>query len=190
MLTTDTATPAAGVREAHQTATPPERDAQRARVYRAEDAWALRLDAARRGAPLATVAGSRLLLPAERRFGSLEAAGAYVARVLAEPGVVAAFGEIAPPALRRRRGARAAHWEAPATIAVPVPRHGEPWALRETVVLHELAHHVGHLTGLARSHGAPFPAVLLALVTPVLGEEAAFALRVDYGQERVAVGQL
>jgi hypothetical protein len=45
------------------------RDAQRARVYRAEDAWAARLDAARRGAPLATVGGSALLLPAEVRFG-------------------------------------------------------------------------------------------------------------------------
>ncbi|MCW2667722.1 MAG: hypothetical protein JWN57_2684, partial [Frankiales bacterium] len=45
----------------------PTRDAQRARVYRAEDAWAHRLDAARLGAPLAVVGGSSLVLPAERR---------------------------------------------------------------------------------------------------------------------------
>ncbi len=166
------------------------RDGQRARVYRAEESWAARLDAARRGAPLATVAGSEVLLPAERRLGGLEAARAYLARVLGLPDVVAAFGVVAPPGLRLRRGTRAAHWEAPGTIAVPVPAHGEPWALRETVVLHELAHHVGHLTGLADRHGAPYPAVLLTLVAAVLGEEAAFALRVDYGQSGVAVGAL
>src|SRR4051812_38761363 len=56
------------------------RDVQRARVYRAEDAWASRLDAARQGAGLATVGGSRVLLPAERRFGTLETAGAYAGR--------------------------------------------------------------------------------------------------------------
>lgn len=166
------------------------RDAQRARVYRAEDAWAARLDAARRGAPLATVAGSAVLLPGERRFGDLDAVRAYAARVLALPDVRAAFGDVQPPALRLRRGAKAAHWEPPGTIAVPVPPRGEPWALRETVVLHELAHHVGHATALADRHAAPYPAVLLALVAVVLGAEAAFALRVEYGQERVEVGAL
>ena len=173
-----------------RTAATPTRDSQRARVYRAEDAWAARLDAARRGAPLATVAGSAVLLPAERRFGDLDAVAAYLARVLALPAVRAVLGEVAPPALRLRRGARAAHWEPPGTIAVPVPRHGEPWALRECVVLHELAHHAGHVTGRADRHGAPFPALLLSLVEAVLGAQAAFALRVDYGTERVAVGAL
>ena len=166
------------------------RDTQRARVYRAEDAWAARLDAARRGAPLATVAGSRVLLPAERRFGDLDAVRSYLVRVLALPAVRGAFGSVDPPGLRLRRGGAAAHWEAPGTIAVPVPRHGEPWALRETVVLHELAHHVGYVSRLADRHRPPYPAVLLALVTAVLGEEAALALRVDYGAARVQVGAL
>lgn len=166
------------------------RDSQRARVYRAEDAWAARLDAARRGAPLATVAGSAVLLPAERRFGDLDHVLDYLRRVLALPDVEEAFGAVTAPALRLRRGARAAHWEPPGTIAVPVPAHGEPWALRETVVLHELAHHIGHTTGIAHRHAAPFPAVLLALVSAVLGEEAAFALRVEYGTAQVEVGRL
>lgn len=166
------------------------RDSQRARVYRAEDAWAARLDAARRGAPLATVAGSEVLLPAERRFGDLDGVRGYLARVLVLPAVRSVFGAVPAPALRLRRGGRAAHWEAPGTIAVPMAQHGEPWALRETVVLHELAHHVGHATGLADRHTAPYPAVLLALVGAVLGEEAAFALRVDYGAARVEVGAL
>ena len=166
------------------------RDAQRSRVYRAEDAWAARLDVARRGAPLATVGGSAVLLPAERRFGSLPAASSYAEKVLALPAVVALGGALPAPELRLRRGQRSAHWEPPGVIALPVPRHGEPWAMRESVLLHELAHHVGECAGLTRGHGAPYPAVLLVLVHAVLGTEAAFALRVAYGEEHVEVGAL
>lgn len=131
-----------------------------------------------------------MVLPAERRLGSLEAAGDYAARVLALPEVSSAFGVVAPPRLRTRRGAGRAHWEPPGTIALPVPEHGEPWALRETVLLHELAHHLAERTGRARGHRAPFPAVVLLLTGAVLGEEAALALRVAYGEQRVAVGSL
>ncbi|MCW2608186.1 MAG: hypothetical protein JWO60_2879, partial [Frankiales bacterium] len=74
---------------------PAPRDAQRARVYAAEDAWADRLDAARQGAALATVGGSSLVLPAERRFGTLETAAEYAARVLALPEVAGAVGPVA-----------------------------------------------------------------------------------------------
>jgi putative metallohydrolase (TIGR04338 family) len=169
---------------------PATRDAQRARVYRAEDAWAVRLDAARQGAALATVGGSALVLPAERRLGSLEAAASYAARVVALPEVVAAFGPVPAPEVRPRRGTRSAHWEPPGTLALPVPVHGEPWALRETVLLHELAHHLAETTGRARGHRAPFPAAVLLLVQAVLGQEAAFALRVEYGGHDVEVGAL
>ena len=169
---------------------PADRDAQRSRVYRAEDAWAARLDAARRGAALATVGGSAVLLPAERRLGSLEAASDYCTRVVALPEVVAAFGPVDPPALRPRRGVASAHWEAPGTIALPVPEHGEPWALRETVLLHELAHHLAETTGLARGHRPPYPAAVLLLTRAVLGEEAALALRIEYGEHDVEVGSL
>lgn len=164
------------------------RDAQRARVYRAEDAWAARLDAARLGAPQATLAGSSVLLPAERRFGRLEEATSYASRVLALDDVVAAFGRIGPPALRVRAGMRAAHWEPPGVIAVPVPVHGEPWALRESVLLHELAHHVGETTGRSDRHHPPYPAILLRLVAAALGPEAELALQIAYGHERVEVG--
>jgi putative metallohydrolase (TIGR04338 family) len=168
----------------------PQRDLQRARVYRAESAWGDRLDAARVGARMATVAGSAVLLPAERRFGTLAAVEDYAADVVTRPEVTA-LGHVVPaPAVRVRRGVTAAHWEAPGVLALPVPRHGEPWALRESVVLHELAHHVGHVTGLAWRHNPPYPAVMLLLVRAVLGDEAAFALDVAYGDERVRVGQV
>lgn len=169
--------------------TPP--DHQRARVYRAEDDWAARLDAARQGARLATVAGSAVLLPAERRLGSLQTAAQYAARLLRAPAVTAAVGACAPPALRLRRGSQRAHWEPPGTIALPIPRHGEPWALRETVLLHELAHHVGALSAVrVHQHRAPFPAVMLLLCATALGAEAALALAVSYGEHRVEVGGL
>jgi putative metallohydrolase (TIGR04338 family) len=167
-----------------------DRDAQRARVYRAEDAWGARLDAARRGAALATLGGSALVLPAERRLGSLEAAAGYCARVVALPEVVGVFGAVAPPQLRTRRGVRSAHWEPPGTLALPVPQHGEPWALRETVLLHELAHHLAETTGRARGHRPPYPAAVLLLTRAVLGEEAELALRIEYGEHDVEVGGL
>jgi putative metallohydrolase (TIGR04338 family) len=166
------------------------RDTQRSRVYRAEEAWAARLDAARHGARFARVGGSNVLVPAERRFGDLVGAATYGRALLAQPDVVRAFGRLPAPELRPRRGGGAAHWEPPGTIAVHVPEHGEPWALRESVLLHELGHHVGHLTGRTPHHAAPFPAIVLLLVQAALGEHAAFALRVDYGEQRVRLGAL
>ena len=152
------------------------RDSQRARVYAAEDAWALRLDAARRGAARAAVAGSSVLLPSELLFGTLASAQEYADRALtAYPPVV----------LRARKGPRQAHWEAPGVIALPVPEHGQPWALRESVLLHELAHHVAfHSHGVA-DHGPTYRACMLDLVGQALGPEAALALRVSYGEARL-----
>ena len=150
------------------------RDSQRARVYAAEGAWELQLDAARRGAPRATVAGSQVLLPAELLFGTLEAAQAYAdGRLTGVPPVV----------LRRRKGPTQAHWEPPGVIALPVPEHGQPWALRESVLLHELAHHVAFHRHGVTDHGPTYRAGMLDLVEQALGPEAALALRVAYGEQ-------
>lgn len=152
------------------------RDVQRARVYAAEEDWALRLDAARRGARKALVGGSTVTLPKELRFGTLDAAQAYADHHLAG---------LPPVRLRERRGRLAAHWREPDEIALPVPSYGEPWALRESVLLHELAHHVTFHTHGASDHGPSYVATMLALVGEAMGPEAAFALRVDYGEHRV-----
>ncbi len=152
------------------------RDGQRARVYAAEDAWALRLDAARRGAPRAVVAGSSVLLPSELVFGTLEAAQAYADSAL--------YG-VQPVRLRTRKGQTKAHWEAPGVIALPVPEHGEPWAMRECVLLHELAHHVAFHRHEVADHGPTYRTCMLELVEERLGPEAALALRVAYGENGV-----
>jgi putative metallohydrolase (TIGR04338 family) len=150
------------------------RDSQRSRVYAAEDGWSAQLDAARRGAPRATVAGSSVLLPSELHFGTLAAAQQYAERVLpAYPAVT----------VRARKGPRQAHWEPPGTVALPVPEHGQPWALRESVLLHELAHHAAFHSGGVTDHGPTYRACMLDLVERQLGPEAALALRVAYGEE-------
>ncbi len=151
-------------------------DHQRSRVYAAEDAWALLLDAARRGAVRATVAGSQVLLPQEKHFGTLEAAQMYADSHLEG---------LPPVTVRRRRGQAKAHWEAPGIIALPVPAHGTPWALRESVLLHELAHHSAfHRDGVG-DHGPSYASRMLELVEHALGPEAALALRVEYGERKV-----
>jgi putative metallohydrolase (TIGR04338 family) len=153
------------------------RDTERATVYAAEDDWATRLDAARQGAVRAVIAGSSLVLPAELRFGSLGAAQVYADHHVQG---------LPPVRLRTRRGSSKAHWEEPGVIALPVPAHGTPWALRETVLLHELAHHVDfHRHGVS-SHGSSYRQCMLELVEQALGPEAALALRVDYGEHGLA----
>ncbi len=153
-------------------------DRQRSRVYAAEDDWALRLDAARRGARRAEIAGSSILLPEERHFGTLTSAQQYVDHVLSDE-------ELPPVRLRERKGQQRAHWEAPATIALPLPTHGTPWAMREAVLLHEIAHHVAfHRDGVA-DHGPSYLSPMLEVVERVLGPEASLALRVAYGESKV-----
>ena len=155
------------------------RDSQRSRVYAAEEAWALRLDAARRGARRAVVGGSTVTFPEELRFGTMQAAQRYADhQVHGLPAVL----------LRERKGQAAAHYSPPDDIALPVPAYGEPWALRETVLLHELAHHVTFHTHGSADHGPSYTACMLDLVARSMGEEAAFALRVDYGEHSCRIG--
>src|SRR5690242_2504729 len=101
------------------------RDYQRSAVYAAEEVWAMRLDAARRGARRARIAGSTLTLPREVRFGTLRAAQDYADHHLALAAGVGYDGT--DVRLRERRGQAAAHWKEPDEIALPVPTYGEPW---------------------------------------------------------------
>ena len=117
--------------------------------------------------------GSRIVLPQQRAFADLDEVREYVVRVCAAQGIRA-------PKVRHRRGAARAHYEQPGVIALP---EGEDWAMREAVVLHELAHHVCG----TMDHGPAFTASMLGLVEHELGAEAALVLSTAYLANQVGI---
>lgn len=137
--------------------------------------------------PIVDFAGSRLTLPIERHFATLEAVGIYVRAVLDFAPVHRRWPRsTAPVRVRERSGQRRAHYErSTATLAVPLWQDNSAWALRELVILHELAH---HLAGdLEVAHGEEFTARLVELVGMVVGDEAAFLLRASFWDNGVAI---
>lgn len=145
------------------------RDADRSRVYAAEDQWSAALD---RGGRLEFL-GSTVDLPVQRRFGTLEAMQAYVDRLA----VRHRCGDVR---VRHRRGSAKAHYQA-AEIAIPTDVR---WASRESVLLHEFAHHLG---GVDQRHGVSYRACMLRLVEGELGMAAALVLRVGYEAQGLTV---
>ena len=163
------------------------RDTGRAAFYHAEN---LVLGMFDRASDFRAVhlAGSTVTLPVERRFASVESVQDYVDAVLALPWVRETWPQATTPVtVRRRTGSAKAHYHrAGAVIALPGHVANHAWALRELVVLHELAH---HLTDPAEAdHGAAFAGTLVELVSDVIGAEAGFALRVTLLDAGVAVG--
>lgn len=172
---------------ARSTADAGPRDGQRARVYEAEHLVHRILDRSARF-PVVEIAGSRLTLPPERRFGSINAVQAYADKVLALNWVRADWPRAAVPIrVRERAGSTQAHYERlGAVMAVPGHRSGSGWALRELVILHELAH---HLAGDGEpSHGGRFVDRLLTLIDGVVGPEAALLLRITMLDTGVVIG--
>lgn len=169
------------------------RDRQRAAVYAAEEQVGRILGRAAEF-PVAEVAGSRIAVPAERRFGDLASVQRYVDRVLGLNWVRARWPDAAarPVRVRVRRGVTKAHYEPSgtgdadgATALIALPLAGDGWALRELVVLHELTHHLG---GADLTHGAAFTGRMLDLVDGIIGPEAALLLRVALSDQGADVG--
>jgi putative metallohydrolase (TIGR04338 family) len=164
------------------------RDTQRQRLYDAEAQVCRQLELAAAGARLIEVAGSTLAPRLEVRFGSMAAAQAYVDRVRGLPAYAAIFPVAArvPIRVRLRAGDRAAHYEAPGTIALHEPVTGAAWALRELVVLHELAHHGQHHDHEPGApHGPAYAGALLRLVGAVMGPEVGLLLMSAFADHRV-----
>lgn len=162
----------------------PARDTQRAKVYAAEELVRALFDRAAAGARVVEFFGAQLTLPPEARFGSVAAVQRYVDDVLALPPVRQRWPAAATLTVRARRGATAAHYENRAgagVIAVP-DRDDTGWAMRELVVLHEVAH---HLCGAQPAHGPEFVATLCALAELVMGPEPGHVLQVVYAKEGV-----
>jgi putative metallohydrolase (TIGR04338 family) len=163
-------------------------DSQRTRVYEAE-ALVRRIFDRAVDFPVVDVAGSHLTLPPERKFASLESVQTYVEAVLRLRWVAQRWPRAALPVLlRARAGQTRAHYERfPGVVAVPLHQGGQAWALRELVLLHELAHHLAEDAD-EPAHGADFTGRMVELVGGIVGDEAAFLLRVTLLESGVAVG--
>ncbi len=159
------------------------RDSQRAKVYAAEEFVRTLFDrAAGHGSPAVDFFGTQLTLPPEARFGSVASVQRYVDDVLALPAVRRRWPDVSPLRVRPRRAATAAHYEnrdGAGTVAVP-DRDAADWALRELVVLHEVAH---HLCRAEPPHGPEFVATICELAELVMGPELGHVLRVVYAKE-------
>ncbi|MGZ8176928.1 TIGR04338 family metallohydrolase [Williamsia sp. SKLECPSW1] len=162
-----------------------DRDSGRSALYAAERMAHLVFEAA---GGTAQVGGVTVTVPPEARFASVASVADHVERVLARPSVRERFPRATEPvAVRVRRGPVSAHYEAgpPAVIAVPEDGDGR-WALRELVVLHEVAHHLDDSGGAA--HGSGFAATLIDLVTDVVGPEAGWIYRILFTESDVPIG--
>ncbi|WP_435405434.1 TIGR04338 family metallohydrolase [Mycolicibacterium komossense] len=162
-----------------------ERDSQRSKVYAAEEFVRTLFDrAAQHGARGIDFFGASLTLPPEARFGSIEAVARYVDEVLTLSAVAQRWPSAGALRVRARRGATAAHYEnADGTAIIAVPdRRSADWAMRELVVLHEVAH---HLHPMEPAHGPGFVATFCELAELVMGPEVGHVLRVVYAKEGV-----
>ncbi|MGZ4618743.1 MAG: TIGR04338 family metallohydrolase [Frankiaceae bacterium] len=152
------------------------RDDQRSRVYSAESMVRRQLDFAAAGARTIHVAGSVLTVPAEQVFRDLPAVRRYASWLTATAQVTQRWPEAAGVGFRPRRGAQRAHYDRAAhVIALPPAERGGSWALRELVILHELAHAL--TAGADPPHGPAFTAAFVDLVEIAAGPEVAFLLR-------------
>lgn len=160
------------------------RDTQRAKVYAAEEFVRTLFDrAAERGNRAVEFFGTNLTLPPEARFASVDSVQRYVDDVLALDAVRARWPGVAALLVRPRRGATAAHYERDDDgAAIAVPERRSTWALRELVVLHEVAHHV---CDADPPHGREFVATFCELAEAVMGPEVGHVLRVVYAKEGV-----
>lgn len=148
-------------------------DRHRQVVYQAEDQWSALID---RGGPV-DFFGSRIQAPVQLRFGRLTDVQTYVQNACAGYEIVA-------PSVRHRKGGTRAHYES-GVIAIP---SNEPWAMRESIVLHEIAHHVCVVTSSNTNHDEKFTSTMLALVHQQLGSEAELLLRTGYSAAGAPVG--
>ena len=162
------------------------RDSRRSEVYAAEQFVRTLFDhAAQHSSRAIDFFGETITLPPEARFASLESVQRYVDEVLEMPGVTRQWPAPGSITVRARRATSAAHYEnhdGAGVIAVP-PRTDTGWAMRELVVLHEVAHHL--CDGDGPAHGTDFVATFCALAATVMGPEAGHVLRVVYAKEGV-----
>lgn len=160
------------------------RDTHRSAVYAAEEQWSRQI--ARGG--VIDFFGSPLHVPTERRFADIASVQRYVDDVLSLIGVITRWPAVPPVRVRERAGTGRAHYSE-GVIALPLAGAvGERWAARESVVLHELTHHlVAHAHPGVAAHGPEFCGEEVLLVEIVLGPESALLLRAAFDGSGIPV---
>lgn len=153
------------------------RDHQRSHLYETEFMLRNMMKFATDNGSVIRVDGiGELTLPPEYRFGDLDSVQSYVDRVLAIEGLHGDYPNLPERiTVRQRKGLGKAHYSysrGDGEMAVPM----STWALREVVILHEIAHALapGH------KHGGPFVAAYVDLVGRVMGPEVGLLAMVTY----------
>lgn len=146
--------------------------------------------------PIAEVAGSRITLPVERKFASVPSVQAYVDLVqqrrwpeFPRLGMQRLAVETKPDHTGQDHAVYTG-----GRILVPVravnPATGTRWAMRELVVLHEVAHHavaVHHPAGEISAHGPEFAGAFRTLLIGMMGPEMSLLFDVVFREAGVRV---
>lgn len=131
-----------------------------------------------------TVAGSSLVIPLERKFGRIEDIQAYV-------DLCCHMIKATPPRVRSRKSIKHAHYQS-GEIAIPTNETQAAgksgWAMREIVVLHELAHHLTPNCRDDGGHGSAFVATFLDLIKRFMGHETWLLAFSTFHSAGVALG--
>jgi putative metallohydrolase (TIGR04338 family) len=176
-----------GTRKTAPRASTATRDRHRTASYAAED----QLGRLLRRAGKVDFYGSTLHVPAERHFADIRSMQRYLDRVAALREVGGRWRSLPPVLVRSRKGPRKAHYEYDTgVIAVPLEAR---WACRETILLHEYAHHLVAVVAPRKldtepPHGPTFTATLCHLVEAAIAPEAGLVLRAAYDGAGVPVG--
>jgi putative metallohydrolase (TIGR04338 family) len=145
-------------------------DRHRSAVYAAED----HLQRLLADGGVVDFHGSMLDIAPERKFGDLNGAQRYLDALRATSW---GYSDTPRPLVVRRRGPRQASWRAPHTIAIP---DDESWAMRESVLLHEYAHHVAFHRHGESIHGRQFCSVLVDLMGAAMSPGVGLLLRAGF----------
>ena len=149
------------------------RDFQKTALYNAE--WQVQAILDRQyDDQVVCIAGSTIAIPMERKFSSIETVQRYVDTLVGPDKIKVSPTRSDSQHAFGRRG----------HISFPVERSrkGAPWALRETVVLHEIAH---ALNPEFDRHGPSFSATLVDLVERAMGPEASFLYKIIFHQNGI-----
>lgn len=164
-------------------------DTDRTATYAAEHEVARWLDSVTPESPWVNCLGGTFQPEREAKFGDITSVQAYVDKVLAHlrcNGHDYEDREDIPVTVMPRRGVRKAEYRRDGAImTVPPYEIGGSWALRELVVLHELAHHLTATASAAveAAHGPGFRATFVRLLenigSPVIAHllQEAFSTR-------------